>query len=363
MDFITHWLKSREPEVVGLQKVKVSDADFPHATSGLSAITPSSTARRAGTAWRCLAACRPRRTRAGCPAAEDDGARLLRVRLRGQARLAEDGARLLRVRVAGLDLAEVLPGTATPRRDRACPGGRRRCGPPPARRLAGRTHPHFREPPRRVEIELALVDRRCGPPPARRPAGRTHRGPLVRYPRPPRVEPPTSSACKMRRLVRLARVPDEIDRAAALDGTAPQAGDHLVQGGEAPGGPLVGAAGRLRHPPKRSRWPRPSTRSARRRCRRRRATAGTAGSGERGGDRPLARRSRCGQRSSRRCGCSRLFRLNRPPPALEVLGDEIPLQGFSALKANGSALNDRSVVLRMCASIRIKAVGTQEPRA
>ena len=37
MDFITHWLKSREPEVVGLQKVKVSDADFPHATSGLSA--------------------------------------------------------------------------------------------------------------------------------------------------------------------------------------------------------------------------------------------------------------------------------------------------------------------------------------
>ena len=73
MDFITHWLKSREPEVVGLQKVKVSDADFPHATSGLSAITPSSTARRAGTAWRCSAARRPRRTRAGCPAARTTG--------------------------------------------------------------------------------------------------------------------------------------------------------------------------------------------------------------------------------------------------------------------------------------------------
>ena len=30
MDFITHWLKSRAPDVVGLQEVKVSDEDFPH---------------------------------------------------------------------------------------------------------------------------------------------------------------------------------------------------------------------------------------------------------------------------------------------------------------------------------------------
>ena len=49
--------------------------------------------------------------------------------------------------------------------------------------------------------------------------------------------------------MRLAGVPDEVDGAAALDGTAPQAGDHLVQGGEATGRPLVGAAGRLRHRP------------------------------------------------------------------------------------------------------------------
>ena len=31
MEFITHWLKSRAPDVVGLQEVKVSDEDFPHA--------------------------------------------------------------------------------------------------------------------------------------------------------------------------------------------------------------------------------------------------------------------------------------------------------------------------------------------
>ncbi len=30
MDFIAHWLKSRAPDVVGLQEVKVSDEDFPH---------------------------------------------------------------------------------------------------------------------------------------------------------------------------------------------------------------------------------------------------------------------------------------------------------------------------------------------
>ena len=31
MEFITHWLKSRAPDVMGLQDVKVSDEDFPHA--------------------------------------------------------------------------------------------------------------------------------------------------------------------------------------------------------------------------------------------------------------------------------------------------------------------------------------------
>ena len=31
MEFITHWLKSRAPDVVGLQEVKVSDENFPHA--------------------------------------------------------------------------------------------------------------------------------------------------------------------------------------------------------------------------------------------------------------------------------------------------------------------------------------------
>ena len=30
LDFIAHWLKSREPDVVGLQELKTSDEEFPH---------------------------------------------------------------------------------------------------------------------------------------------------------------------------------------------------------------------------------------------------------------------------------------------------------------------------------------------
>ena len=57
------------------------------------------------------------------------------------------------------------PGTATPRRDGTCPSGLRRCG-PPSSTTSGRSY-----------------------------APRISR--LVRYLRPPRVEPPTSSDCRM----------------------------------------------------------------------------------------------------------------------------------------------------------------------
>ena len=30
IDFIVHWLKSREPDVVGMQELKVTDDEFPH---------------------------------------------------------------------------------------------------------------------------------------------------------------------------------------------------------------------------------------------------------------------------------------------------------------------------------------------
>ena len=30
MDFVTHWLQSRAPDVVGLQELKLSDEAFPH---------------------------------------------------------------------------------------------------------------------------------------------------------------------------------------------------------------------------------------------------------------------------------------------------------------------------------------------
>ena len=136
----------------------------------------------------------------------------------------------------------------------------------------------------------------------------------------------------------LPGVPSEVHGAAALDGAAPQAGDHLAQGGEVPGRPLVGAAGRLRHPPGGlgGRVPLLEAPVVRVDGVARQPARPAAGNAGESGPSPAARvadSDHCGV-----WGCSRLFRLNRPPPALEVLGDEIPLQGFSALKTNASAI-------------------------
>lgn len=83
MDFIAHWLKSREPDVVGLQEVKVTEGEFPydefralgyhalvHGEKGWNGVavlsrTPAQTETR------------------GLPGREDDGARLLRARVAG----------------------------------------------------------------------------------------------------------------------------------------------------------------------------------------------------------------------------------------------------------------------------------------
>ena len=83
MDFITHWLKSRAPDVVGLQEVKVSDEDFPHddfRALGYHAVVHGQKG------WNGIAVLS--RTPAdaetrGLPGRENDGARLLRVRVSG----------------------------------------------------------------------------------------------------------------------------------------------------------------------------------------------------------------------------------------------------------------------------------------
>ena len=78
MDFIAHWLKSREPDVVGLQEVKVTDDDFPHddfQALGYHAVVHGEKS------WNGVAVLS--RTPAevetrGLPGRENDGARLLR---------------------------------------------------------------------------------------------------------------------------------------------------------------------------------------------------------------------------------------------------------------------------------------------
>ena len=99
MDFITHWLKSRAPDVVGLQEVKVSDEDFPHddfRALGYHAVVHGEKG------WNGVAVL------SRTPAEADT---------RGLPGREDDGTRLLRVRVAGLDFATAY-----------CPNGKTRCG-------------------------------------------------------------------------------------------------------------------------------------------------------------------------------------------------------------------------------------------
>ena len=83
MDFIVHWLKSRAPDVVGLQELKLSEEDFPHddfLALGYHAVV------HAEKSWNGVAVLSRTPAEAetrGLPGREDDGARLLRVRVAG----------------------------------------------------------------------------------------------------------------------------------------------------------------------------------------------------------------------------------------------------------------------------------------
>ena len=107
MDFITHWLKSRAPDVVGLQEVKVRDEDFPHddfRALGYHAVVHGEKG------WNGVAVLS--RTSA-------------EAETRGLPGRENDGARLLRVRVAGLHFATVYcPNGKTPRPSRLPPEAR-----------------------------------------------------------------------------------------------------------------------------------------------------------------------------------------------------------------------------------------------
>jgi exodeoxyribonuclease-3 len=83
LDFFLHWLRAREPDLVGLQELKLTDDQFPHAelqAAGYEAVTHGQKS------WNGVAVVsrRPVRvTQTGLPGQEDIGARLLSAELDG----------------------------------------------------------------------------------------------------------------------------------------------------------------------------------------------------------------------------------------------------------------------------------------
>ena len=81
IDFIVHWLKSREPDVVGMQELKVTDEEFPHEpfnTLGYEVVTHGQKS------WNgvAIASRLPlEATDRGLAGEEDAGARLIRGRI------------------------------------------------------------------------------------------------------------------------------------------------------------------------------------------------------------------------------------------------------------------------------------------
>ena len=81
IDFITHWLKNREPDVVGMQELKVTDDEFPHEPFndlGYEVITHG----QKGWNGVAIASRLPIEvTDRGLPGEDDAGARLIRGRI------------------------------------------------------------------------------------------------------------------------------------------------------------------------------------------------------------------------------------------------------------------------------------------
>ena len=83
LDFILHWLRSRQPDVLGMQELKVEDHEFPHAAfedAGYQVATHG----QKGWNGVAIAAKQPLEVQQrGLPGQEDAGARLIRGRVGG----------------------------------------------------------------------------------------------------------------------------------------------------------------------------------------------------------------------------------------------------------------------------------------
>jgi exodeoxyribonuclease-3 len=77
LDFVLHWLRSREPDVVGLQELKLTDEQFPHDAFLELGYRAATHGQKSWNGVAILSRKEPDVTARGLPGQEDFGARLL----------------------------------------------------------------------------------------------------------------------------------------------------------------------------------------------------------------------------------------------------------------------------------------------
>ncbi len=82
LDFVLHWLRSREPDIVGLQELKVLEEEFPFQVFEAEGYQAVVEGQKAWNGVAILARERPRRVSRGLPGQEASGARLIAAQFR-----------------------------------------------------------------------------------------------------------------------------------------------------------------------------------------------------------------------------------------------------------------------------------------
>ncbi len=82
-DFLLHWLRSRQPDIVGLQELKLPQEDFPHASFEKEGYFSAAHAEKSWNGVAILARKPLEVTQEGLPGQEDFGARLLTAEVDG----------------------------------------------------------------------------------------------------------------------------------------------------------------------------------------------------------------------------------------------------------------------------------------
>ena len=83
LDFVAHWLRAREPDVVGLQELKLSDEQFPHDFFDALGYRAACHGQKSWNGVAVLARKELRVTQVGLPGQESFGARLITVDVGG----------------------------------------------------------------------------------------------------------------------------------------------------------------------------------------------------------------------------------------------------------------------------------------